>query len=92
MVKYNANIKSFLLSHEAIKRITQDHIASIPDIFLYSKIKYGLQTLFNEDKDKDLLQKVGISIMCYGVLRQMEILLIEIKDAKVEVTVNINYP
>ena len=48
--------------------------------------------LFNEDKDKDLLQKVRISITYYSVLREIEILLIEIKDAKNEVIVSINYP
>ena len=92
MVKYNMNIKSFMLLHKAIKQITQDHIVLKLGIFLHSEIKYALQALFHEDKDKDLLQKVGISIIYYSVLRQMEILFIEIKDAKVEVIVKINYP
>ena len=55
MVQHNVNIKSMMLLREAIKRITQDHIALKPDIFLHSEIKLGLQKLFDEDKDKDLL-------------------------------------
>ena len=55
MVKYNTNIKSIMCLCKAIKRFTQDRIVSKPDIFLYSKIKLGLQALFNKDKDKDLL-------------------------------------
>jgi len=92
MVKYNINIKCMMLLRKCIKRITQDHLASKPDIFLFSEIKLGLTTLFDEDNDKDLLQKVGISIMYFGVLRRMEILLIQIKDVTVKDLVNVEFP
>ena len=85
------NIKYFMLLQKYIKRITQDYIINKPDIFLFSKIKLGLTTLFYNENNKNLLCKVSISIICFGVLRHIEILLIEIKDKKFYKLANIEF-
>ena len=59
---------------------------------MYSEIKHGLTLLFKDDVPKDLLYKIGIAIMCYGLLRCKEMLSVEIKDATVEEKVNVNFP
>ena len=65
------------------KRITQDHIASKPDMLLHSETKLRLTLLFDEEENKDLLCKIVIIIMCFGSLYHMEILLIDIKDVTI---------
>ena len=60
--------------------------------FLCSNIKYCIQILFDDYKDKNLLEKVSISIIYYRVLGHIEILLIELKDTRVKDAVNNEFP
>ena len=75
-----------------MKKITEDHIAVKPDIFVIEEMDHGMSTLFDDNKPKDLMFKVGIAIMCYGVLRKKEILCIQIKDVTINVIINVEFP
>ena len=92
MSQCKVNIKYFITLRLCVKRITQDHIASNPDAFLYSETKWGLTKLFNEDEDKDLIFKIGIAIIFFGALLRLEELLIEIKDIAIDELVNVECP
>ena len=74
------------------KRITQDHATSKLNVLLCSEIKSGLMTLFDKEKAKDSFLKVGAIIVHFGSLRRVEVLLIEAKDAKIEESVNVEFP
>ena len=80
VVKHNVIIKYFYFLLECIKRIARHHIASKPDMLLNSEIKLGLITLFDDQKEKDLMTKACVATMHCGVLRHLWILLIQIKD------------
>ena len=92
LAKHRVDIKQCVVLKKLIKKLTEDHIKKKPDMFLYSEIKHGLTLLFKDDVPKDLLYKIGIAIMCYGLLRCKEMLSVEIKDATVEEKVNVNFP
>ena len=70
----------------------QDHIVKKPDIFLYKEIKHALEKLFNNDIPRDLMLKIGISIMYYGLLWCNEILFIKIKDVVILELVHVDFP
>ena len=75
-----------------VKRVTQDHAASKPDMFLRSEIKLGLTTLCNEDDDTDLIFKIGIAIMCFGAPRRLDMTKIEIQDIGINDLVSTDHP
>ena len=92
LARYQVDIKMYPVLKKLMKKLTEDHIKSKPDVFLYSEIKHGLEKLFDEDEPKDLMYKVGISIMYYGVLRRCEILVIQINNVTIAEVVRVDYP
>ena len=59
---------------------------------MYEEIKHALEKLFDDNVPRDLMLKIGISIMYYGLLQCNEILFIEIKDIVVLELVHIDFP
>ena len=84
-------MKDFIMMRVRIKRIIQDDAESKPDILLHYEIKLGLAALSDEENDKDLLCKIGICIVYFGMLRRGETLFVEIKEATVSILVSIAF-
>ena len=77
-------MKKMMILRKCVKRITEDHIASKPDTFTFKETKKVLINKFNEEDDKELLCKVGISAMYFRLLRRSEILDMQMKDVETE--------
>ena len=92
MVQCKVSIKDFMTLRLRVKRMTQDRMSTTPDVLLYSEIKLGLATLFNEDDDEDVLFKICITITYFGVLYRLEALQVEIKDVTIDEIVSTECP
>ena len=91
LAQYEIGIKQHPLLKKQSKKLTQDHIALKSDMFLFKEIKHGWIKLFNDNVPRNLILKVRISIMYYGLLCYNEILFIEIKDVVVQEVMCIDY-
>ena len=92
IVQCKVNVKDFTTLRLRITRATQDHTVSKLDAPLSSVIKLGLTALLNEDDDKDMLLKVGIAIVCFGVISRLEMPQTQIKDVTINDLVSTERP
>jgi len=92
LARYQVDIKIHLILKKLIKKLTEDYVKLKPDTFLYEEIKHGLEKFFDDDKLKNLMCEVSISIIYYGVLCQCEILVIQISNIVIAEVIRVNYP
>lgn len=67
-----------------LKKLAEDDPKNEPSALLCEETTHGLTKSLDEKKPKDLLHNVSASIACHSLLGAKEILLIEMKDAKIE--------
>ena len=87
--KTKIDIKSFALLRKLIKSLTENHIKKKTYIFTAEEIKRVLIEIYNEDDPQDLLEKVTANLMYHRLLRRGEVLQIENKDVRLDLTENI---
>ena len=94
LVKTKVDIKSFALLRKLIKGLTEKHIKKKASIFTGEEMKKVLMEMYNEDDPQDLLEKITVSLMYYGLLRGGEVLQIEKKDVRLDLTedIEVDFP
>lgn len=86
------NLKDYYKPRMVMKKLTKDHVANESNIFTYLEIKGTLHSL-DDNNPTDLLMKVGISLLYFGLLRKNELLRLEVKDIKIgKDTVIVSFP
>lgn len=73
------NLKSFTRLKIIMKRLTEGHVSRKAKVFLEAQIKEVLSSLDDENV-YELADKIGISLLFYGMLRQNEVLQLEVQD------------
>ena len=73
------NLKSFTRLKIIMKRLTEGHVPRRSSVFTESQMKAVFEAL-DDDNLIELLEKIVISLLFYGMLRQNEVLLLQIKD------------
>jgi hypothetical protein len=80
------DIKSFALLCKLIKGSMEKHIKKKASIFTAEEMKKVLIEMYNKDDPQDLLEKITVSLMYYGLLRGGEVLHIGKKDVRLDLT------
>ena len=84
MLQHDTDTKKMMILRKCIERIAEDYVARKPDVFAFEETKEALIDKFDEEDNEELLCKVRISVIHFGLLRQSEILDTQMKDAEIE--------
>ena len=79
-VKCNVNLNVYKTLRSMLKNITKYYVLEKADILSFSQIKLLLTDLLDMRNDKQLQAIVSISLQYFGLLRNTECRMVEIKD------------
>ena len=94
LLKAKIDIKIFDLLKTLIKRLTVRHLKQKADIFTSDEFNMALQNFYDEANNKDVVNKIAILLAYYGLLRLEEVIGIQKKDVRLDITtdVEVDYP
>ena len=94
LVQSKIDIKKYMLLRKLIKSLTMTHLAKKAGVFTAEEMKRVLYDFYDESDPKQLVSKVAVALLYYGLLRRCESLQIQLMDIEMGLTddIDVNFP